>query len=78
MPPTKGGEIMEAMEEAVTIVIEIFKGLFTMILELIKEEIPEEVLIASIIMIGVVAIIHMIIKLSSKPPRKRKYRKYRY
>ncbi|MCM1506179.1 MAG: hypothetical protein NC177_03450 [Ruminococcus flavefaciens] len=65
---------MEAMKEAVIIIIEVLKGLFTMILELIKEEIPEEILITLIIMTGVVAIIYMIIKLSSKTPRKRKYR----
>lgn len=75
MPPTKGGEIMEAMEEVFTFIFKQFMVLLKMILELVKEEIPEGVLIASIIMIGVVAIIHMVIKLSSKTPRKRKYRR---
>ncbi|MDE6670652.1 MAG: hypothetical protein K2K16_00495 [Ruminococcus sp.] len=67
---------MESMKEALQIVFEVLKGFLAMILSLITENISGEVLVALIIIAGTVAIIYIIAKLSSKIPKRRKYRKY--
>lgn len=67
---------MEAMNEALQFILKVLEGLFTLIISLIKENISDEVLTNSIIIIGTVAIIYIITKLSSKTPRRRKYRRY--
>lgn len=66
---------MEAMKEVLQFIaefiIETTKDFLTMILNLVMKNIPTEILITAIIMLGVVAIIYIIAKLSTKRTYKR-------
>ncbi len=61
---------MEAMKEVLQLIaefiIETTKDFLTMILNLVMKNVPTEILITAIIMFGVVAIIFIIAKLSTK------------
>lgn len=61
---------MKAMKEVLQLIaefiIETTKDFLTMILNLVMKNVPTEILITAIIMLGVVAIIYIIAKLSTK------------
>ena len=58
--------IKEVLQFIAEFIIETTKDFLTMILNLVMKNIPTEILITAIIMFGVVAIIFIIAKLSTK------------